>query len=430
MRGVNKDIQIDFDFTPTGSQRELLRAVRCPRNKYIVANFSRQQGKTTIIKAITINFLFKINYKIGYITPTKKLAKQIYCEIKEIFERTDLINRYDGVFLTMKSVCGTTLSFFSAEQLNAIRGQTFDVLIIDEAAFMKNSGENDIWYNVLWPTVKVKGRKIIMISTPCGKTGFFYDFAMRGLRGDSKIQYIKKTIYEDGLISLNEIEDLKAHYPRLAWQQEFMCEFLDNAISAIPDFAKRFVDFVYDKTQPQWMGIDLSANGEDNTIVTWINESGQTRQMLIDGNLEEKYEGIAKCINTTDNLQKCYIEKNGIGAPMINEIMKKVNNTHKVKQWLTTNTTKTDIINLLSVKVTNDEISFQKDDQQLYGEFSTFTYQLTRSKNIIYAAKNGFHDDRVMSMAIALIAREENKRRYNVSQDTIFIKNCQRASYL
>ena len=178
------------------------------------------------------------------------------------------------------------------------------------------------------------------------------------------------------------------------------------------------------------MGIDLSANGEDNTIVTWINESGQTRQMLIDGNLEEKYEGIAKCINTTDNLQKCYIEKNGIGAPMINEIMKKVNNTHKVKQWLTTNTTKTDIINLLSVKVTNDEISFQKDDQQLYGEFSTFTYQLTRSKNIIYAAKNGFHDDRVMSMAIALIAREENKRRYNVSQDTFFVKNTTRQSYL
>ena len=428
-KSTAKRIKIQFDFVPTASQQEIYDSVFTYGNKYIIANLSRQQGKTTIIKAIVCQWFFTRGEKIGYVTPTKTLAKIIYEELKQ--QLSSVISKSDGVYHTLTNGwTGSHLSFFSAEQADAIRGQTFDYLIIDEAAFMKSDPENDIWYNVLWPTVKVKGKKIVMISTPRGKNGFFYDYAVRALQGEKKFKYIKRTIYDDGLITKEEIEALKKNYPPLAWKQEYMCEFLDNAISAIPDFEKAFKQFTYDNDRPQWIGIDLSANGEDNTIVTWINDIGQVRQRQIDGELDVKYKLIADCINSTKNLEKVYVEQNGIGAPMLNEIMKRVNNRSKVKYWTTTNETKTDIINLLSMKVSNDEMYLPEEDKKLYGEFCTFTFQVTKTKKVTYGAKTGFHDDRIMSLAIALIAREENKNRFNVSRDVAFCPIPKRKSYL
>ena len=428
-KSTAKRIKIQFDFVPTASQQEIYDSVFSRENKYIIANLSRQQGKTTIIKAIVCQWFFTRGNRIGYVTPTKTLAKNIYEELKQ--QLSSVISKSDGIYHTLTcGISGSHLSFFSAEQADAIRGQTFDYLIIDEAAFMRSDPENDIWYNVLWPTVKVRGAKIVMISTPRGKNGFFYDYAVRALQGEKKFKYIKRTIYGDGLITKEEIEALKKNYPPLAWKQEYMCEFLDNAISAIPDFEKAFKIFNYDNDRPQWIGIDLSANGEDNTIVTWINDLGQVRQRQIDGELDVKYKLIADSINSTKNLEKVYIEQIGIVFLIFFFFMKRVNCRTKVKYWTTTNETKADIINLLSMKVSNDEMYLPEEDKKLYGEFCTFTYQVTKTKKVTYGAKTGFHDDRIMSLAIALIAREENKNRFNVSKDIAFCPIPKRKSYI
>lgn len=413
--------EIEFDFTPTKSQQELWDAVHTMGNKYILANFSRQQGKTTIVKAIVIELFMKREMSIGYITPTKTLAKNIYNEIKQVLEPSDVIKNYNSVFHTMRSVTGTKLTFFSSEQGNSIRGNTFDYLIIDEAAFLYSQEDNDVWFNILQPTIKVKGKKIIMISTPNGKNGFWYDLIQKAEHGEKGYKYIKKTIYDDGLISEEQIREMESSYPPLAFRQEFLCEFLDNAMTAIPDFEKCFGEYQYNDKLNQWIGIDLSANGEDATIVTFINSENQTRQVEVKGSLDVKYQKIAELINGCNNLVGAYIENNGVGEPMLNEIMKKVKSKGKVHYWTTTNTTKTDIINLLSVKCSNNEISFDINDRKLYSEFSTFIYKLSKTRKVQYEAKPGFHDDRVMSMAIAVNAQNDFKY-WSAKTDTVFIK--------
>lgn len=413
---------IRFDFKPTGSQMELWNAVHDRTNKYILANFSRQQGKTTIVKALVIELLMKRSMNIGYITPTKTLAKKIYTEIKQVLEPTGVIRKYNSVFHTLNSITYTTLKFFSSEQMNSIRGETFDYLIIDEAAFLYTQEDNDIFWNILYPTIKVKGKKIIAISTPNGKSGFWYDLIQKAERGDKGYKYIKKTIYDDGLITKEDLEDLKSSYPELAWRQEFMCEFLDNAMTAIPDFEKCFKDYEYNDKVNQWIGIDLSANGEDATIITFINSLNQTREIEIKGTLDQKYQRIAEALNNTKNLVCAYIECNGIGEPMLNEIKKLVKSRDKIKYWTTTNATKVDIINLLSIKCSNGEIMFDKKDRKLFSEFSTFIYKLSKSRNVIYEAKAGFHDDRVLSMAIALKCMDDYKY-FDTKKDLVFIKS-------
>lgn len=323
MRNKDKKYIINIDLKLTDSQQTIWDATFNRNNKYIVCNLSRQQGKTVCAECILIRWFFNINEQIIYITPQKTLARKIYREIKDLLDGQGVITSYNSVFLQLKSITGSTITFFSAEQLDAMRGQSCTKMIIDEAAFIRNTAGIDVFNNIIWPITKVKCNKILMISTPNGKQGFFYDFAMRGLNGEKGIVYIKKTIYDDGLIDSNDIDKIKKTYPLMAWKQEFECEFLSNAVSAIEDFEQCFADYDYDDTCSQWIGIDLSANGSDDTVVTLINEMNQTKSIVVEGSLDEKYKSIADIINITRKLVNVYIENNGIGTPMINEIKKK-----------------------------------------------------------------------------------------------------------
>ena len=116
---------------------------------------------------------------------------------------------------------------------------------------------------------------------------------------------------------------------------------------------------------------------------------------------------IANIINSYSKLQKCYIETNGVGSPMTNEIKKLVKYKNKIEEFITTNSTKKEIVGLLQTKIANKEIWFDKKNTLLFSEFGTFIYTISKSNNIIFNAQDGKHDDTVMSLAIALKAKED-----------------------
>lgn len=407
---MKRKINLNFNFNLSKSQQELYDLIHHRKTKYVLANFSRQQGKTTVMKVMLIEYLCKYKYQVGFVTTTLKNARNIYKEIIEVLKDTGLLLSYNGSDLFIKSINHSSISFLSAEQGDTIRGNTFTHLIVDEAAFFPEGDEtNNIWYSILQPTIKAIGRKVIMISTPNGKNGFWYELIQKALRGDKGYKYIKKTIYDDAFVTEEEIEEYKKTLPHNAFQQEYMSEFLDSASSAIPNFEKQFKEYDYNNNLKQWVGIDLSSTGEDDTVITFINELNQTKQKLLKGSFDMKYQLIANEINNCNNLIGVYVEINGIGEPMYNEIIKKVNkqNKNKIHKWLTTNSSKNEIIDLLNVQVQNDEIVFQKDNKILFNELSTFIFKISKSKKIIYEAKQGFHDDYVMSLAIALKAKKD-----------------------
>lgn len=405
------EIKLNFKINLTEPQKELYNVVHDKGNKYILANYSRQQGKTTIIMCIIIEYLCKKKYNIAYVSPTLKLSKKVFKELKNLLDGTGLIAASNATDLIITSITGSTLNFYSSEQADSIRGVSNDILVIDEAAFLNEGSDgNNIWWNILFPTIKVKGKKIIMISTPNGKQGFWFDLIQRALKNEKGYKYIVKTIYDDSLITKEELDNLKKNYPEIAFKQEFLCEFLDDSLTALPGFSEQFIEYQYNSNK-EWMGVDLSTNGEDNTVLSFINEKGFTKQHIIKGSLDVKYKQIADHINNCNNLVGCYIEQNGIGEPMLNEIMKlvKPNKRDKVKYWLTTNDTKQDAINMLSLAISNKEIWFNKSNNILFSECGTFIYKLSKTKKIIYEAKAGFHDDTVMSMALANMAKNDMK---------------------
>lgn len=391
----------------TESQKLIYNAANDKEHRIVMANISRQQGKTTVVMLLCIQWLSMRNQDIIYFTPTFTLAKRIYSKIIKMLPK-EFISKANASDLYIESITGSQLRFFSGEAAQAARGSNCTKLIIDEAAYIKQEIDGqDFYYNIVMPLTKVHCNKIIMISTPKSTNGFFYELCMQAISGEHPdMLYIKRTIYEDALITPQEIEELKKGYPPMAWKCEFECTFLANALTVFPNFESCF-DGKYTGGKC-WAGIDPSSVGEDNTILTVVNERNEIRQHKIDGDLDTKYSQIARYINQY-NPVATYIENNSIGEVMANEIKKKLTRKSNFYTFSTTNETKKDYIGLLAVAIANNDIHFEQDNKLLYSELGTFSYRLTKTGNITYAAIDGKHDDTVTSLGIALQCKEDFK---------------------
>lgn len=389
----------------TESQRLIYDAANDKQHRIIMCNLSRQQGKTTVIILLCIKWLMEKNQEIIYVTPTNKLGKRIYGKIMKMLP-AEVVAKSNGTDLIIETINGSTLSFQSAEAGQAARGGNCTKLVIDEAAYCKEEidGQN-FYYNIVMPLTKVHCDKIVMISTPRSTFGFFHTLCMQAKSGERKdMLYIERTIYQDGLVTPEEIEVYKREYPPLAFAAEFECRFITNALSVFPDFEKCF-DRQYGGGKC-WAGIDPSSVGDDNTIVTFINEKNEVKQYKVDGSLDQKYARIARLINEHSPVAT-YIENNSIGEVMANEIKKQLTRKGNFHTFTTTNETKKDYISLVAVAIANSDIHFEQDNKLLYSEMSTYTFKLTKVGNITYAAQDGFHDDTISSLGIAMQCKED-----------------------
>lgn len=405
-------MDIHFEIELTESQKEVLQLLQNKCKKYICLAWSRQSGKSTLMKILCIKWAMHgmMGRNIGYVCRNYMLAKKFYKELVQMLPSV-LVRSANASDLTIEFTNKSVIQFFSAESGNALRGQTFDYLILDEFAFfkMEQTDGTNLWYDILSPTLKVRGKRCIFVSTPLGKNNLFYEIYEKGLEKNMKNKYIslKKDIYSDGLISKEEIEEIKKNVPELTFRQEYMCEFLDSGNSFFNGFNECFEDIENIQYQKTWIGVDLSGDGSDATIVTKINEKNEIEQFEIGGTLDIKYNEIAHIINGSKNLQGVYIEKNGLGSPMINEIRKLVREKSKIREWNTTNSSKEEINTNLAVAIVKKEIHIPSWNTELYSQFATFVANYTKSGKLQLNATCGNHDDRVMSLAIAFKCKKD-----------------------
>ena len=393
-------MNVTFNIRLNKPQQDMLALIE--KNKFVFAAMSRQIGKSVLCKVLCTKWLLEPNKEIGYITPSLKLAKKFFNDLTGIIPESLLV-KSNASDLILQSITGSTLYFYSAEQGNRIRGVTFDYLVLDEAAFYKeDTGANHIWYSILQPTIKVKGKKIVMVSTPNGQSGFWYDLIQKALKGQKGYAYIKRTIYDDSMCT--DIEEIKNSTPDLMFRQEFLCEFIAGANSFFTGYHNCYDDtMTFNWDQPLWAGIDWSSTGKDETIVTFINGLNQIIQYNIEGDLDSKYSQIASILNKY-SLKGVYAEDNSIGSVMINELKKQMRQKNVLKPFTTTNDSKTEIITELALSLEKEELTY--NDLQLDRQLGAFGYSVSKTKKLTFEGK-GDHDDRVMSLAMALKAKKD-----------------------
>lgn len=413
-------MNVNFNINLTSGQKAAYDLAHKDGVKTMVLRWSRQCGKSVLAEILLIEYLCKSNSFNAYISPTFQLGRKVFKEITTLLENSGIIKKANATTLTIETVFGSTLQFFSAEAYTAIRGTTVSgILIIDEAAYISDvlpNGEN-FWGNVVMPITKARKPLTVLISTPCGKQGFFYDFYLRALNKEEGIVELSRTIYDDDLVDEKDIEEIKKSIPEMAWRQEFLIEFLDSSLTFFQGFENCFSDYHFLEGK-QWIGVDLSGNGQDETILAKVNDRNEVKIIKIEGTLDMKYQKIANEINKS-NAVAIYMENNGLGAPIINEVKKQVKNSNRIYEWTTSNSSKEEIISDLAVKIANKEVYFDSKDTELFSQFATFITKITKTKKLTFAAQEGKKDDMVMAVAIALKCKKDFKAAGSPSIDFV-----------
>lgn len=381
-------------------------------------------GKTVLAEIMLIEYLFKPNTYNVYISPTFQLGRKVYSELTKMLEGKGVIKKANASTLTIETIYGSTLQCHSIEAYTSIRGTTVSgILVMDECAYYADilpNGEEP-FSNVIYPIIKARKPKVLCISTPRGKRGMYWQLFLKAQSGEKGYREITSTIFDDSLVTEEEINEIKRNISDIAFRQEFLVEFLDSSLTFFKGYENCFSDTPFNDREKVWCGCDLSANGDDATVVTLINESMQVKQYVIDGTLDVKYNRIANIINSTQNLVAAYLENNGVGAPMIAEIKKLVKNKSKLYEFTTTNSSKEEIVSEMAVKIANKEIFFDKNDNGLFAEFGSFIVKYTKAGRMQFEAQSGKHDDRILSACIGLKCKNDHK--YTGNNNMNFVRN-------
>lgn len=415
-------IDVELDFTPKKGQKHIIELAHNNQNKRIVLNIFRQYGKSFVVRYLVLEWMQEPDVTVGYITQNSRLAKDIYKKFITMYPE-ELIKSKDGKDLIIELVNGSKLIFFSVEQTHTIRGFTLTYLVWDEVSHSREytpDGEH-LYYNIIAPLLDAKGRKEIFISTPNGRSGFFWELTQKAQSGERGYVYYKISIYDDETKDEQWVLQKKRDYSELAFRQEYEVEFIEGGISYFRHYSDRFIDTDFDWNSKLVGGVDFSSVGEDNTVLTFMNEKRQAFQYIITGDLDYKYEQIADLLKQhQSNLVYCLFESNSVGEVMGNEIKKLLPTglRSKVDFIYTSNSSKQDYIEKLALDIEQKNISFMENNQTLREEFGIFTYTISKTGKKVFGALPGGHDDTIISLALANLAWE---RKMKKSGDKIMV---------
>ena len=131
---------------------------------------------------------------------------------------------------------GGSIAVRSADSPHRLRGEGLDFLVMDEAAFVKE----DVWHQVLRPTLTERKGGALFISTPMGMNNWFYElweFA-QDKEDWEKFQF---ATYDNPAIDKSEVEAAKQEVGSIVFAQEYLAEFVEAGQGLLkPEWIKYF----------------------------------------------------------------------------------------------------------------------------------------------------------------------------------------------
>lgn len=401
-------------FEPHDKQWDVLEC----NKRFIALCWGRRSGKTFLAAYIALKYLLTIDvqnkrgHNIWIVAPTYDLAKRSWDYLMYWIPK---INKaFSGKFLkvnkstyTIESLTGSKLELKSSDNPASLLGIGLDLLIVDEAARVNE----DVWRTHLRPTLTDRGGRAIFISTPYGKN-WFYEMMLKGTDEDEQYNeyaYFHMKTVENTTIPNVEREVLGAKLELSAneYMQEYEAEFIEGAGSVfrgVRDVLYNcefkgfpFIEEAYDGNAVYQGGLDL-ARMTDFTVATVVNRATNVFKVTAIDRFNELDWKVQKprieLISEKYGNPVFNAERNNIGDAIIEDL------PGNFRPFTTTSASKKDLINNLSILIEQKKILIP-NIPVLVAELEAYSYEVTKSGNVTYNAPLGYHDDMVMSLALA-----------------------------
>lgn len=242
--------------------------------RFKVLACGRRWGKTLITSLMALAVLMQMNRRVWIVAPDYTLCEKVFRELYSILVIQMKIiqpgkpgggrarNQKGDYYL--ETPWGSVLEAKSMENPDSLAGEACDLVIVDEAALSGNL--DNVWTQMLQPTLMDKQGSAIFISTPRGKNAFYslYLNGQMGLKqrtGELEIQFdeelnidndmtdwsaFKRTSYDNPLLSSSpekSKEEVDSAYRRAAlagkllkFKQEYLADFESVSDTCFPNF--------------------------------------------------------------------------------------------------------------------------------------------------------------------------------------------------
>ena len=378
-----------------------------PNNKWIVVKAKRQVGKSICLEGLLIAASLKQKDSFSlFISPVIQQARKVFNDVVKIAHK--LIESANASLLELKFINGSVVKFGSAQQADSLRGFTVKgsgVCMIDEAAFIPD----DVFYSIIVPTTNVYEADIFIVSTPKYKRGFFWNLWCKGLEPEGKVISIDWNDYDTScFLSSETLELYRREMPKLAFQSEFLAEFIDGDGAVFTDF-KKCVKSQSMQSGEVYIGVDWgTGTGSDYTVIT-VGQIQNGKACILyqkyfnDKSAQDTITYIVDLLKPIKNDVTLMVEKNSIGQVYLQLLNDALPENVQLVSFTTTNKSKDKIVKQLISCIERDLITLP-DDDGLLTELSIYSCEINSNGLAVYNAPTGFHDDKVMSLCFCLNA--------------------------
>lgn len=205
--------------TPDAWQADLLRTSA----QQMVLLCSRQAGKSTVTALVALHeALYQPGALILLLSPSLRQSQELFRKVKDAY------NALSAETVAAREESSLRMEFSNDARIVALPGKEETIrgfsgvrlLIVDEASRVA-----DALYMAVRPMLAVSGGRIVLLSTPFGKRGFFYQ---EWTEGGAAWRRVKITAEDCPRISRAWLEQERKQMGDWWYRQEYLCEFVET----------------------------------------------------------------------------------------------------------------------------------------------------------------------------------------------------------
>ncbi|MCD6551018.1 terminase family protein [Thermotoga sp.] len=368
----------------------------------------RRWGKSLYSAIEILPYVFMKEKRVWIVGPTYELAQKVFREVYKYVRPRKFLWEANGRCVNSKSEMriitnlGTEIVGKSADNPDSLIGEGLDLLIVDEAARIKE----EVWNEALRPTLSDRSGRAIIISTPKGRNWFFRMWTRGKDPNFPEYQSWQHPSSENPYLKPEEIEEARRTLPERAFRQEFLAEFLDDTGGVFRGVRKNIKKTLRDPKSGEFFykGVDL-AKYMDFTVICVLDQNGDlvhferfnqinwSLQMERIKQVDRKYPG------------STWIDSTGVGDPIFEDLRRQ---GLSVESFKFNHSSKEQLINKLALAIEQGTIHYE-DIPELVNELEIFEYQISSSGNLKMNAPPGYHDDCVIALALAVWGMGNNQ---------------------
>ena len=242
-------------FEPYHFQETLIK--RFHDHRFNICKMPRQTGKSTTSVSYLLHYaVFNDNVNIGILANKAATARDLLGRLQTAYEnlpkwmQQGIISWNKG---SLELENGSKI-LAASTSASAVRGMSFNILFLDEFAFVPNHIAESFFASV-YPTITSgQSTKVIMVSTPHGMN-HFYRYWHDAEKG--KNQYVPTDVHWSEVPGRDDVwrEQTIANTSEQQFKIEFECEFLGSVDTLIAPSKLR--SLVYENPKTRNAGLDV-----------------------------------------------------------------------------------------------------------------------------------------------------------------------------